>query len=224
MLATWAICIPDPDGRFEQLWITATDADGENGRMLRMARMRGSTDDSRVQVMADACWIHDGAPTTAIAAPHLAGQSVDVVADGLPIVGITLDENGEAELEEAAAQIIVGYAIPNELKLWRPEAGGDNGPALMKVGRINRCAVDLLNSDGLEIEVQGIVEPIETANWEQAPGTLPALYTGSVWMTTMGQWEREREVTIRRTLPQPATVRAVMTEMTMQQHGGMNQL
>lgn len=222
LLATGVCCIPDPDGRFDQLWITTKKADGSAGRMLRLARMRDTTDARRTQVMTDASWIYEGAPTTTIAAPHLAGMTVDVLADGLPILDVVLDGAGEAELETPAATIIAGYRFPAELHLLPLESGGDNGPALMKQGRNVKTALNLLNSDGLEVEVEGNVQPVETAPFEQAPGTLPPLFTGTRWMDTVGAWDRERALIVRRIRPQPATVRAVMVDQKVSQHGGMN--
>lgn len=222
MKATGVCCIPDPDGRFDQLWITAADASGENGRMLRMARMRDTSDDSRSRIMADACWIHEGDPATAIAAPHLAGQAVDVLADGLTIPGVVLDGAGGAVLETPARTIIVGAPFPAELHLLPIESGGDNGPALTKVGRIPKAGVYLLNSDGLEIEVDGNVVPLETTPFDQPFGTLPPLFTGSIWCDAFGDWSRERALIVRRVRPTPATLQAVQPDQVIEQHGGRN--
>lgn len=222
MKATGVCSIPDPDGRFDQIWITATDATGANGRMLRLARVRDTSDTSRIRVMSDACWIHDGAPTATISAPHLAGRAVEVLADGLPILNVILDGSGGATLETAAATIIVGHAFPAELHLLPIEGGGDTGPALMKQGRINKVALDIYASDGLEIEVQGQVTPVETAPFDQPFGTLPPLFTGTVWMDAVGDWDRDRALIVRRNRPTPATLRAVMADQVIQQHGGRN--
>ena len=222
LLATGVCTIPDPDGRFDQLWITTTNGDGSAGRMLRMARMRDTSDKSRNRIMTDASWIYEGAPTTSIAAPHLAGKTVDILADGLPIMEVALDGDGAAELATPASTIIVGLPFPAELHLLPLESGGDNGPALMKQGRNAKCALNLLNSDGLEVEVEGNIVDVETAPFEQAPGTLPPLFTGTRWMDTVGAWDRERALIVRRIRPQPATVRAIMVDQKVSQHGGMN--
>lgn len=222
MRATSVCCIPDPDGRFDQLWITATNEAGTEGRMLRMARMRDTSDASRDRIMTDASWIYEGIATTAVAVPHLANREVDILADGLPIMGVLLDGDGETTLETGAATIIVGLRFPAELHLLPLESGGDNGPALMKQGRNAKTGLNLLNSDGLEVEVEGNKVDVETAPFEQAPGTLPPLYTGTRWMDTIGAWDRERVLIVRRVRPQPATVRAIMIDQKVSQHGAMN--
>lgn len=222
LLATGVCTIPDPDGRFDQLWITTRRADGGAGRMLRLARVRDTSDGTRNSIMTDASWIYEGAPTATIAAPHLAGATVDVLADGLPILDVELDGNGEAVLASAASTIIAGYRFPAELHLLPLESGGDSGPALMKQGRNAKIALNLLNSDGLEIEVAGNIQPVETAPFEQAPGTLPPLFSGTVWKDSIGAWDRERALIVRRVRPQPATLRALMIDQKVSQHGAMN--
>jgi hypothetical protein len=222
MKATSVTCIPDPDGRFDQLWITATNSAGTAGRMLRMARVRDSIDVSRSRIMVDAAWIYSGSATTAINAPHLANATVDVVADGLPIPRVTLNGSGQATLVVAASQIIAGHPFPAELELLPLEAGGDNGPALMKQGRINKIGLLLHHSDGLEVTVQGQTAPVEFAAFEQAPGTLPPLYDGVWWVDAIGSNDRARQVIIRRILPTPVTVKAVMAEQDISQTGARN--
>ncbi len=219
--AAVSICtIPDPAGEFDTLYIGAADHNGD-GQVLRMQRIRDVTDANRMRVMTDASWIHDGAATGAISIPWLAGKTVDAVADNIAYLGIVLDGAGNGVLPggKTATQIIAGLPFAAELDLLPFEAGGDNGPALMKLGKINRVAMVVVNGDAMEFAVQGVVEPFEIDDQPVMDVASP-LRSGFFWCQAPGSWDRHRKISIRRTLPVPTTLCGVMAETDMQSHGG----
>ena len=78
---------------------------GEEHWILRLAPMRSSID-SGEQVMVDAAMRRTGAASALVQAPHLAGRTVDVCADGRPVMGMELDEAGEGTLPFEAEDVI----------------------------------------------------------------------------------------------------------------------
>lgn len=219
-LAVSVCVIPDPAGEFDQLWIGASDHVGA-GQILRMQRIRDVGDMSRMRVMTDAAWVYDGAATGAISIPWLAGKTVDVVADSIAHMGVQLDGAGNGVLpgERTATQIIAGLPYEAPLDLLPFEAGGDDGPALMKLGKINRIALVIVGGDACEVSVQGTVEPFEIDEqpvFDQASD----LKSGFFWSQANGKWDRSRKISVRRTLPVPMTLCGVMAETDMQGHGG----
>lgn len=217
-LADSICCTPDPEGRFDQLWIGATAPD-DSGHILRMQRMREVTDKNRMRVMTDATWIHDGAPTAQLNIPWLKNSQVDVIADEQYYLKVQLDGAGKATLPQAHSQILAGLPYESRLTLLTFEAGGDNGAALPKLGKINRVAVGLINSDAMKVFVQGTEEKLIVVD-DYIDGTAGALRTGFFWIQTGTKWDRPREVQLLRHVPVPATISAVMAEMTVQQGPG----
>lgn len=211
-----SICsIRDPDGKFDQLWIGASD--GSDGHVLRMARPAIAGDEAARQVMSDACLIYEGSAVSAVIAPWLADQSVELLADGIPIRAVA-DGSGIVGLPAPASEVIYGLPFPSRLTLLSPEAGGDNGPAQGKLARVVGAGLRLLGSRGLSVTAQSATISIEP--W---PGLLDAEYapfSGDLPINIIGDWRRDSRLRIERTLPYPSTVLAVMWDLSVQSFGG----
>lgn len=205
------VSISDPDGRFDQMWFLVQS--GEAWWVLLMAPFRSSVDTALDKVMSDASVVIDGAASNSVSAPHLAGKTVEIIADGRAHRNITLDGSGNGTIDFAAAKKIVGLPFEAEIELLSIEAGSDNGSAQNKLTRVHRLDISMLNSDGIEIEVQGRPEKIEQQQGDSPLDTAFPLYTGYKQIPTIGNWQREEKIKIRRYLPKPATVRAVILHM-----------
>jgi|LakMenEpi03Aug12_release.lakeMendotaPanAssembly.Ray.scaffolds.fasta_scaffold01422_28 hypothetical protein len=211
LLLTSHTSISDPDGRFDQMWFGVQSS--ASHWVLLQAPFRASTDASLDKVMSDASVVIDGSASTSISAPHLAGKTVEVIADGKVHSNVTLDSNGNGNLTDAAAKKIVGLSFEAEMELLSIEAGSDNGSAQNKLGRVHRTDISLLNSDGVEIEVQGKSTKIELQQGDSPLDSAFALFTGYKEIPTIGNWQRSETIRIRRYLPKPATVRAVILHL-----------
>lgn len=200
--------ISDPDGRRDQIWFQV-EYEGAYFVML-MAPIRTSIDSGLDKIMSDASVVIEGAASNMISAPHLAGKEVEIVADGRVHRRLTLDGAGAATLDYAAAKKIVGLPFEAELHLLSIEGGSDNGTAQNKLGRVSRIDISLLNSDGIEIEAHGISTKVELQTGSSPLDTAFALFTGFKQIECIGNSDRVENIKIRRYLPRPATVRAVI--------------
>lgn len=203
--------ISDPDGRFDQMWFLVQT--GAQWWVLLMAPFRTSIDKALDKVMSDASVVIEGAASTAISAPHLAGKTVEVIADGRAHPNVVLDGSGNGTLQFAAAKKIVGLPFKAEIELLSIEAGSDNGTAQNKLTRVHRLDISLLNSDGVEVEVQGEVRQLELQQGNSPLDTAFPLFTGYKTIPIGGNWQREERIKIRRYLPKPATVRATILHL-----------
>lgn len=207
LLAKGIATITDPAGRYPQLWIAAQF--GADWHMLRMPRVRGSADASE-QVMLDSAVRRTGAASPAVSAPHLAGRTVDILADGRPVLGVTLDGAGAHTLDFAASDVIVGLRYPDELVLLAPVSGADNGPGYGKLKRASRIDVALINSDTLQIACQGSVDKVNLLKVATALDVANPLASGRHRIEPRGDTDGTMEIRISRLYPRPATIAAVM--------------
>jgi hypothetical protein len=198
----------DPDGRFQQLWLIA--AAGEEHWVMRMEQIRQAGDASADRVMTDASVIYQGEATDQIAAPHLAGRTVDIVADGRVLQGVVLDEGGEASLPFAASSIIAGLPFDAYFTTFDHEGGSGNGTAQNKLRRISRIDLLLEQSDGLEITCQGVTRKLELGTTTSPTNTGFPLFSGAKGFEIQGNHARTGPITVRRYLPRPATVLALI--------------
>lgn len=205
LMARSVASITDPDGRFDQIWITAETADGA-WWMLRMAPLRRPNDAALDKVMSDAAIIYRGAATTAVSAPHLAGRTVEIVADGKVHPMVALDGAGAGHLDYAASTIITGLPFPAEIISMPLEGGAENGTAQNKMRQVHRVDVGCLLSDGIEVEVAGRTIKVEQQAGDSPMDTAFPLYSGFVTVEPGGIAARDCVVKIRRYLPKPSTI------------------
>lgn len=206
----------DPDGRYGQVWMSVQS--GDEHWIMRMAQMRQAGEADANRVMVDAASIYEGEATDAISAPHLAGRTVDVVADGRVRQGVVLDEAGEATLEFTAGTIVTGLPFEAFMTTHDAEAGSGNGTSQNKLRRINRIDLRLLNSDGLEVSCQGVTLKLELVKTDSPTDTALPLFTGDKTFEMQGSHARTGPITIRRYLPRPSTVLALMAHQQVGEH------
>lgn len=203
--------ITDPDGRYDQLWIVVQK--GSSFMHLRMAPIRRSGDEALNKVMSDAAVVYDGVATDSISAPHLAGETVEIIADGKPHSSITLDGSGNGTLDYEAESIIFGLPYPSYMVTLPIEAGSNNGTAQMKLKRIHMLGVRVIAADGIEVSTGGVTRKIEQLQGDSLLDTAYPLFTGDMLVEMVGKPERAGEVTIRRYLPKPGTIAAIVATM-----------
>ncbi len=213
-----ATSITDPTGRYDQLWIAADR--GDESWVLKLAPWQEAGARKYPSLMSDAGLTYDDPenPISTISMPHLAGETVEVqVADesgGTWLGSVTLDDAGDGALGASYGKVAAGLPFPAFFTMLSPEAGGDNGPAQGKMGRINRLTMRVQESIGFAITDQA---GMLTAVGNITPGTdlidaIPAL-SQDVPIDIVGTWDRTRQVTFTRIAPLPQTVLAMMGEM-----------
>lgn len=210
------ICsITDPDGELHQLWL-GVEYDGA-WHVLRMAPIRQDGDSDLSAVMTDMSAVYEGAPATNFTVPHLAGKTVDIVADGRVYLQRELDESGSITLP-AASKVVFGLAFEAQVDLLDIEAGGDSGPAHAKMKRISRINFQLLDARGLEFSVQdGPWKPMVNMQGDSLMDTGFDTTTGIVFDEVTGDHKRLSNVRVRRAAPVQATVLSVQPTLEAQQ-------
>lgn len=210
--AARSICsITDPAGGREQLWCAARRDDGRWFVML-LAPWREAGATVQPYLMSDAGLTYAGDPIAELFLPHLAGEEVEVVGDGLWLGRFTAEaDTGRIGLPAPVATASAGLPFDAYFVLVPQEAGGDNGPAQAKMQRTGRVALRVQESLGLAVECQGR-RVTEIGN--VYPGTdlaqaIPAI-TNDVLLDIVGAWTRASQLTVRRMAPLPSTVLAVM--------------
>lgn len=196
----------DPAGKFEQLWLTVEA--GEETWILRMAPQRSSKDTSE-QVMLDAA-VRINGPVSSVTVPHLAGRTVDICADGRPLMDIQLDGDGSADLPFEAGDVIVGLRFAAELEFLPSIGGSENGPSLGKVKRAHRIDLHVINSDELEVWCQGSRDRINLLRTDRALDVAMPLFTGQHIVEPAADHDREMAITVKRLYPRPSTMAVVM--------------
>jgi hypothetical protein len=215
LLARSICSISDPSGEHAQLWIAAETPQESNGSgahwILRMAPMREQGAPAADAFLLDAGLSYEGAPVAGgTGAAHLAGETVQVLADGKPHPDIVIGGGGQWVIGYPAAKVHLGYGFPAALGLLPPEAGQHEGVAQGKVKRIPAVTLRLLESQGLRMRVSGgDWFDIEHRTAADAMDAAVPLFTGDIRIDLVGDYDRLGLIEIERVQPVPATVLAL---------------
>jgi hypothetical protein len=154
----------------------------------------------------------------AFSVPHLAGCTVDIVADGAVQPQQIVAVDGSLTLARKSYRTLIGLHFRSEIGMLTPETGTGTGTAQgnsMRTGEITVRFIDtlgalVLDGDGREVG--------ELSFRQFGIGILnkpPALFTGLKRIEKLG-WERGRdEITIVQDQPLPMQVLSVMRKYTV---------
>ena len=158
---------------------------------------------------------YNGAATQTLAqlCPWLAGETVNVLADGKPHPPVTVAGDGSVTLQYAASEVQVGLPILGYAVTQRPEGGSQQGTSQGKQKAVSEVNLRLVQSWGGLLssynDSTGTTEQIcvRTGNWQ---ATAPTLITGDVLVDFPGGYDPDAQAVIQQDLPLPFTVAAVM--------------
>lgn len=211
-----SICaITGPDGKSPQLWLAALYNAGGPGAqrfVMKLGEWRRAGEQPANPVMLDAALLYDGAAASIFAVPHLPNTTVEVVANGIWLGEYETDADGEFDISPFEAETaMAGLPFPAYFTVLPIEAGGDSGPAQMKMKRPSRVTLRVQNALGLQVEreVSG-----ETKVLAKVLGLMPGdnlesaitPVTADVALDIVGGWDRNGQFTVRRAAPYMSTV------------------
>lgn len=215
-LLTRSVCIAtSPDGTREDLWIAAETPWGQWFTM-KLAPLRQAGEYDENGVMCDAALTYDGPPVNFVAAPHLANRDVELVVDGAPRGLVRLDGAGEVALDGMASKVMLGLPYPSVWRSLPPEAGGDNGPAMFKIGRTGKMWLRVQNSLGLRVSVDGEAnteQDIEAQLTDSETDTALPFMTRDVPLDMVGAYDGQNVIRVERIVAKQSTVLAVMQQL-----------
>lgn len=221
-VAARSICaITDPTGTYDQIWLAVEFGGGWH--VLRMAAWREDGESDETGCMLDMALDYEGAPKADFALAHLPGRTVEVVADGRWQSDIEADGAGAFTLAEPASRAVAGLPFPAYAEGLAFEAGGDNGPAMGKKGRIMRAWVRVAEARGLRFGSPALADASERMDHiEQLMGDSVTDEgfgpdNGMRFVERAGAHTRTPKLRVERVAPVQATVMAWGCELEVAQ-------
>ncbi|MFC3324265.1 hypothetical protein [Mesorhizobium cantuariense] len=157
---------------------------------------------------------YTGLPVTTVGgAMHLAGQSVDVLADGKVYRGLTVSGGGTVTLPggSTAAKWQLGLPYAAGADTLELDVGGRDGSIIGRRKKVAKVILSLLETDTTGLQVQSFMrgrwEPVRMPSIV-APDGRARLFTGNVEVPIDDSWEGQGRVRIRHVNPTPCTIRA----------------
>jgi hypothetical protein len=149
---------------------------------------------------------------TSFSVPHLVGCTVDIVADGSVMPQQVVPVSGTIEITRASYRTLIGLHFESEIGLLTPEIGTGTGSAQGNSMRTSEVTMRFLNTIGAKVlDADGEEQDVPFRQFgEGVVGQVPAPFTGSVRIETLG-WERGRsEFTILQDQPLPMHLLSVV--------------
>lgn len=149
-----------------------------------------------------------GSPTNTVSGlTWLAGQTVNVLADGTPITGLVVDSSGNLTLPANYTRIIVGLPYAPRLKPVRPDAGAVLGSAQGAKKRIDRAVIRFNRTVGAAVGRD--YSNLQEINFRDAslPMNAPIPpFTGDQIVEFNGTFDTDGYFCIQQNTPGPITV------------------
>lgn len=219
----------DTDGAFERVavlpgidedqvyFIVRRTIGGVPRRYLEKLTKRSEVRGGTLSKTVDCHIVYSGAPTTAIAAPHLAGKQVYVWADGAPLASaITLNGSGNGTLPAPASSYVAGLGYNGKFKPAKLAYAAEHGTALTvkkRVSRVGIVAADLAWK-GLRIGRDFTAMTGLPATYRgRALGDSEILATYDVMVPFNGGWDEDARVCLQISSPYCATLMGLALHM-----------
>ena len=164
---------------------------------------------------------YSGSPaTTFTGGQHLAGETVTGLADGQVIPSFTMPVSGSFSLSTPASLVTVGLAFESKLQTLPIDVG--NPTIQGKQKKESRVVVRVVDTLGLNIgQSFGTTVPMQdftVGNVGSLTNTVVTdLVTGDGQTIIDPQWAEQGQFCISQTLPYPATILAVIPELSVPQ-------
>lgn len=207
--------IPASDGSYDELWLVVRRY--INGRSVRLIEFlaphweQGNA--QQTAYFVDGGLTYNGAPTTTLTGLyHLAGETVQILADGATQPDVVVSATGTVTLTAAASVVHVGYTYPSDGQCLRFDVGSEDGTAQGKTQRAHRVVFRLYETLGLQVGpsfTQLLDLPFRSAADQM--GVATPLFTGDKDdFSWDGNYTTEHYVCWRCQSPLPGEVLAVM--------------
>lgn len=210
--------IPSPDGKRDDVWFIVRRVVGGQVKRFVEYMERGY---ERGMAQSDAFFVdagltYSGAPATTISGlDHLAGETVEVVADGAAHPACVVSATGTITLDNPASTVHAGLHSAAVVIPMPFEVGAGRGTSQGKTKRIDHVQARFIDTLGGKVGPnEDNLEPIPTRTSQDPGGAAPALFNGVVTISTDHRHEELAEVAIVQDQPLPMTITALMPEVT----------
>lgn len=217
--------IPTPDGDADEVYVIAKRyINGKTERYLEVLTKLwepGDVQDDAFHLDCGGTDLATPASDTVVIGLHLEGEEVTLYVDGAVHPNRTVT-NGKVTLLHTASTRTWGYSYNSDGETMPIEAGAADGTAQGKTKRIARLGFWLLDTLGLKFGIHpdtGLDNEILVREWGDEYGTPTALFTGVTRETFPGEYDRLGQIYWRADGPFPATVLAVMPQVTTNDDG-----
>lgn len=214
--------IPAPNIQRDEIWLaTVRYINGATVRYIEvMSKMWEDGDEVATSNFLDCSRQSSGAPTTTITGyTWLAGETIGVLTDGAVHPDCVVAADGSFELQLEASVVQAGPRYTSRGKTLRIEAGGANGPAQGKRGRIMKLVFRFFQSIGLSLgsdDPNYDPYPESFRNIDDPMDAPVPLFDGDKEWPYEGTWTMEKQIHWSTSDPLPSNITMLAAQVDTQ--------
>ena len=198
-----------------ELWaVVRREGGGTERRCIELLEDEFAGDDPSRAFFVDSGVSYDGEPAAVLTGlAHLAGRTVQVLADGAVHPDRVVDPDGSLRLSRPASKVHAGLGYVSALQPMRLEAGSMRGTAQTKRKRLTQVSVRFHDTLGGKVGPdEANLETIHFRSSASKMGGPPALWTGDRTVKFPAGWDRDGLLTVVQDQPLPMTVLMIVPE------------
>ncbi len=203
--------IPSPTEDVDDVWMCVKRT--VNGSVVRyieyMRRPADLGDDFVDGMYLDSALTYDGSPATSFSGlDHLAGETIDVLADGVLIEDQTVGSDGTLTLENAASVVHFGYYATRVAETMNAEFASENFNSRMRKKRITLAQLDMVESYGAYVGVNS--SDMDRIDFDVETGSdTPEAFTGAIYENVNDEYSLEAYLRVEQRTPHPFFVNSI---------------
>jgi len=214
--------IPSPDGRRDDVWLSVRRTiSGETVRYVEMIEDSRLAEADTADAFYGDCGItYDGLPTKTVGGlVHLAGMTVQVLADGSAHVERTVTFNSEADdwqitLNRESSKVQIGFDSPARLQTMRADGGAQDGTAQTRRKSLAEVWLRVLDTiGGLVGPSFDRLDPIPGLKPSNPVGTRPELFAGDRKIEFPAEYGTDGYICVQSSPMLPMTLVAITARM-----------
>lgn len=218
-----AVAVVGSDGQRDDIWLLVERTNGA-GQMVREIWRQAPWRELGTPV-AESFYVDGGVSVTlaggatTLEVPHLAGQAVAVLVNGVVVEGLTVGAGGLLTLPASAVpatpfRVVVGLGYTASATTMRPEVRDGKGSTAGLRQRVVNVVTRVLETLGLTITAPGgTPEELVLRASGQAMDRQVPLFSGNAGGLVDAEWDREGRATWISSKPLPATITLVAHNM-----------
>ena len=203
--------IPSQNADVDDLWMCVKRTiDGNTVRYIEYLKRPADIGDDFVDGMYLDCGLtYDGSPATSFSGLlHLAGETIDVLADGILIEDKTVSATGTLTLATAASVVHFGFYTNRVLETINLEVVSDRINTKMRKKRISLAQLDMVESYGAYVGTNS--DDMDRIDFDVETGqSTPIDFTGSIYENVNDTAELVKFLRVEQRTPHPFFVNSI---------------
>ena len=211
-----SVAVITGDGQDDVYFVVKRTVNGETKRYIEMLSHRLPDQDLKKAIFLDSSLSYHGEAVQVLTGlDHLEGLSVNALADGFVVKGLTV-ESGSVTLPVPASDVCVGLQYSSEVKTLRMEVGTREGTMQGRYKSINKMIVRVENTLGGKIGSDASAQLDEPKyRTDEAYGEHTRLRTGDIEIIFPAGYNKDGQICFVQDEPLPFTIQALIPKVTV---------